>query len=773
MSKLVILHLGEGNFDRGFPVVTLRIADEGKSPSTEVFAKLPPAPQIPEYYQRWQRDFRARIRARIKAISAHTFTANSLHQLSQDLKISINSWLSSAPFQPIRETLLKSLNPDEEVRFIIQSSDMQLRRLPWHLWNFFESYPQAEIGLGSLNYTKVIANKSGDRPIKILGILGDDTRIDIEKDRRILDQLPQTQIEWLVKPKRRAIHDHLWQQPWDILFFAGHSCTEGERGRIYINPTESLTISELKNALKRAITGGDRPLQLAIFNSCDGLGLAQELADLQIPLIIVMREPVPDEVAQTFIKYFLECFSTGKSLYLAVREARERLQGLEDRFPCASWLPVLCQNPAVVPINWQQLRDGCPRKPKISLIKKLVQTSLIASFTITSLVLGLRSLGFLEAWELNSYDQLINWRSPEHLDPRLLLITITEKDIQSQDPQQRKGSLSDAALAQLLEQLEAHQPRVIGLDIYRDFPVASNYPTLATNLRQNPNFFAICQVGQTSKNTSIAPPPEIPETRQGFSDVLVDPDGKIRRHLLGMAGNDDCDTSYSFSLQVALHYLAKEGIKYQRLPRQDLQIGDIVFQQLKDRRAGGYQKVDLRGYQLLLNYRDRQKVARTATLEEILSGQVDPDWIKDKIVLIGTTAQSVVDEFYTPYSGHWQIQEMPGLIIQAQMVSQILSAVLDNRLLLWVWPAWAEAIWVGSWSLIGSLVVGILSIGKRRSPLFLGLAIIAILALLYGSCFIILLTWGGWIPLVPSILASSSSCIIVAISIKFQEKQGA
>lgn len=91
-----------------------------------------------------------------------------------------------------------------------------------------------------------------------------------------------------------------------------------------------MTIEQLKYALKKAVVGG---LNIAIFNSCDGLGLAQQLADLQIPQIIVMREPVPDRVAQAFLKYFLAAFAQGQSFYLAVREARERLQGLEDRFP--------------------------------------------------------------------------------------------------------------------------------------------------------------------------------------------------------------------------------------------------------------------------------------------------------------------------------------------------------------------------------------------------------------------------------------------------------
>jgi hypothetical protein len=148
---------------------------------------------------------------------------------------------------------------------------------------------------------------------------------------------------------------------WDILFFAGHSKSEGETGRIYINQTDSLTIAELSYALRNAVANG---LQLAIFNSCDGLGLAIELEQLHIPQMIVMRESVPDQVAQAFLTHFLAAFATGKSFYLAQREAREKLHGLEDKFPCASWLPTIFINPAAVPPFWQDLgrrpTEVCP-----------------------------------------------------------------------------------------------------------------------------------------------------------------------------------------------------------------------------------------------------------------------------------------------------------------------------------------------------------------------------------------------------------------------------
>ncbi len=99
-------------------------------------------------------------------------------------------------------------------------------------------------------------------------------------------------------------------------------------------------------------------LKLAIFNSCDGLGLARKLVDLRIPYAIVMREPVPDIVAQKFLQYFLTAFAGGESFYSSVRLARKRLQEeLEDKYPCASWLPVIFQNPVAAELKYPKQRN--------------------------------------------------------------------------------------------------------------------------------------------------------------------------------------------------------------------------------------------------------------------------------------------------------------------------------------------------------------------------------------------------------------------------------
>ena len=335
-------------------------------------------------------------------------------------------------FRPIREKWLKYLTPSDEIRVLIRTSQTRLKKLPWHLWDLVDKdYPKAEITLSftELEQVEVSHRPSHRNKLKILSILGDSDGIDIEKDRQLLKDFPGVSTTFLVQPKRQDINNQLWKQPWNILFFAGHSKTEGDTGRIYINAIDSFTIAELKYALKNAVKNG---LQLAIFNSCDGLGLARELQDLQIPQIIVMREQVPDLVAHEFLKYFLLAFSNGNSVYTAVRTAREKLQGLEDEYPGASWLPIICEHPH--PVKIKLISCNLPRVSYIHQLKVILFTSMLVTFS----VLGVRYQGILQAWELQAFDTMMRQRPSESFDSRLLIIEITEKNLQLPEQQQRK-----------------------------------------------------------------------------------------------------------------------------------------------------------------------------------------------------------------------------------------------------------------------------------------------------------------------------------------------
>jgi hypothetical protein len=267
--------------------------------------------------------------------------------------------LASDSFRPIERAMQINLDRDQPVRIILQTEHPQLRLLPWQTWRFFQDYTQAELALSKPEYHSPIANSHHPivkTTVKILAILGDSRGIDLQPDRAALKAI-DADITFLDEPKRQELSEALWQQDWDILFFAGHSRSQpdGATGQLWLNPKELLSIADLQYALTQSINHG---LKLAIFNSCDGLGLANELADLQIPQMIVMRQPVPDAVAQAFLSNFLQRFAQGQPFYQAVRNAREQLHDLEDQNPCASWLPVIIQNPATLPPTWQDFHRG-------------------------------------------------------------------------------------------------------------------------------------------------------------------------------------------------------------------------------------------------------------------------------------------------------------------------------------------------------------------------------------------------------------------------------
>ncbi|NDJ21815.1 CHASE2 domain-containing protein [Nostoc sp. B(2019)] len=760
MSKLVVINLGSGDLQSGCPNVTAQLSQavSDRYP-TKFTGGLPPAPEIDQLYRHWQLLYREFYRERsapsTRAITIEPggithFSELEFSDLSQQLKLQLNAWLNSESFLPIDRKLSREIHPSDEVRVIIETNDDSLRRLPWHLWNFFEDYPQAEIALSVQEYERIKPqSQTPVGTVRILAILGNSDGINVLADRKLLEAVPGAVPMFLEEPHYWDLYEHLWdQQGWDILFFAGHSQTEEDTGRIYINPTDSLTLKQLRNALKKAISRG---LKLVIFNSCDGLGLARSLADLQIPQVIVMRELIPDRVAHEFFRHFLSAFSGGQSLYAAVREARERLEKLEDDCPYATWLPVICQNPSEEPTTWQALSGSLAIDRRRQTGKHRFKTLLLASIIVTAFVMGMRQLGILENWELQAFDQLMRLRPPEPPDPRLLIVTVTEKDVQSQNPQERRGSsLSDRALAQLLRKLESHQPRVIGLDIYRDFPINQNHPDLKTHFQQSKHFIPICEVGETSEDSGTRPPPGISSDRLSFSDFPIDADGVVRRQLLAMAPNPNslCVTDTSFSFRVAQSYLTAKGIHAQRNPEGDLQIGRTTFKRLEPQ-TGSYQELDNLGYQVLLNYRSSNSVAVQVTLTDILNNSSDAELsnlIKNRIVLVGTTAQSFKDYSLTPYSSGHESEQMPGVIIHAHMVSQILSAVLDQRPLLWWLTPSGITLWIWGWAFVGGGLVLYV-----RSPLNLVLVSSAALGILPSACLILLLK-GGWMTLIPAAL---------------------
>ena len=385
---------------------------------------------------------------------------------------------------------------------------------------------------------------------------------------------------------------------------------------------------------------------------------------------------------------------------------------------------------------------------------------LISSVVIASAIVGIRFWGWLQPMELSAYDRLMQLRPIETQDSRLLIITVDEADIQyqSQRHMSLRWSLSDEALAQLLTTIKPYNPRTIGIDIYRDFAVDSDYPNLARELNNNDRLFAVCKVPAPQDGTAegTPPPPEVPSERIGFSDFVADSGDIIRRQLLHLTppANSNCTAEYAFSLQLALDYLHKQGIEANFTSAGYLQVGTTIFKPL-DRHSGGYQNLDAAGYQILLNYRALNSptdIAQQIPLRDILSDR-DPErlanLIKDRLILIGVVASSSTDDWQTPYSRQSSPaqKQIPGMFIQAQMTSQIISAAVDRRPLIWWWSNTWETVWIWGWSLLGAIIGWYL-----RRPLLLGSAIAISLLLLFTSC-LAAFTHAGWIPLLPPAIA--------------------
>ncbi|MDB9527695.1 CHASE2 domain-containing protein [Oscillatoria sp. CS-180] len=379
----------------------------------------------------------------------------------------------------------------------------------------------------------------------------------------------------------------------------------------------------------------------------------------------------------------------------------------------------------------------------------------IAPSLVTLIVLSIRQVGGWMPFELLVYDEWIQRQADLGPDERLLLVEITEADLRAL----QRSTPSDAVLSQAIQTLQAHDPRVIGLDLYRDIPQGEGHAELLETLKAD-NVVTIRKLGMRPSE-AIPAPKVMPPDQVGFNDFPIDSDGVVRRNLLFASTDDrpDGEVFYSFGLRLALAYLEPQDI----LPLQSdlnpdyLALNDTTLVPL-NANFGGYHRADDAGYQLMLQYRSPQNALPRLSLSELLAGQFTEDMIRDRLVIIGTTAPSAKDLFYTPYSEAAQEDFlMPGVILHAHAVSQILRVAFEEETLPWALPEAAELAWIvlaaGSGSLIGWRV-------RQSWVLFLGLVggslvMIGIPAVAFVA--------NGWLPLLPAAVAFVGCAIANAL----------
>ncbi|HYW20767.1 MAG TPA: CHASE2 domain-containing serine/threonine-protein kinase [Nodularia sp. (in: cyanobacteria)] len=408
----------------------------------------------------------------------------------------------------------------------------------------------------------------------------------------------------------------------------------------------------------------------------------------------------------------------------------------------------------------KQIRAAFPKDKTYrdtSAHKHWLQVILVTSLGVTVLVWGVRELKWLQPWELQAYDQMLRSRPAEPPDPRILLIEITQEDLA-----QEEWPLSDAKINQLLLKLESYNPSIIGVHFNQ-----ANQKNLADNLHSHENIISTCLFSSIDR-PEIPPPPNFSEDNLGFKDLIPDyeSDQIIRRTLLFANSEDSkCTTPFSFAARLAVNYLEKLGFNIEFTDQYNFSIGDTNFSTLTAN-SGSYKRLDAAGYQILLNYRHSQRLAEKVSLTQVLNNQLDPDLVKDKLVIIGTTAPSVDSGLSTPYNAAPdQPSRTPAVLIHAQITSQILSTVLDGRPLIWYWSEGAEILWLCGWSTIGTIV------GWRlRHPLLLLVVGGVSLAGLVLICTVVFFQ-AGWIPVIPPAIGLIISCVSMMIYTSYQNQQ--
>lgn len=368
------------------------------------------------------------------------------------------------------------------VDVFLTCNPLELARLPWEAWEIGSEFATT----GRIRFFRtppiilgVTATPEHRRfQPRILAILGDETGLNFQDDREALRSLasiadiqfvgwqPGQDINALKVEIVNTIAD---EQGWDVLLFAGHSNEAAlVGGELAIAPGVSLLLKEIAEPLKIA---KERGLQFALFNSCNGLDLANALIDLGLSQVAVMREPIHNQVAQAFLVRFLQNLAEYKDVHESLLAACQYLK-LEKHltYPSAYLVPSLFRHPDA-PLfrlkrrdSWQWLKRWLPTKQEAIAVGALALISW--SLSVQNFLLERRVLA--QAIYRHWTGQIAKTTAPP-----LLLIQIDDQSIvnakiKDPTPMDRKY------LAKLVDHLSEVRAKVVGIDYLLDRPHADS-----------------------------------------------------------------------------------------------------------------------------------------------------------------------------------------------------------------------------------------------------------------------------------------------------------
>ncbi len=374
---------------------------------------------------------------------------------------------------------------------------------------------------------------------------------------------------------------------------------------------------------------------------------------------------------------------------------------------------------------------------------------------IISIIIVLRLLGafqFLELLTLDDFQQVHLRESP---DSRVALVGIDESYFSKGD----SASLEYSDLTALLNKILSGNPAVVGVDLVEDDLNGIGKDLLLNLFTEDERLIAVEKIW----TPTIAPieglSDKVLEERTGFNDISLDSDDHVRRMFLGWTPTGRPFVK-SFALMLAEKYLKSiRGTEIENGIRDPyaMRFGNVEIPRLSPFSGGYRNESSIYGIQTLVNFRtgfnllrQRKRPFEIILASELIQNELDKESINEKIVIIGTLSPSNVSTFSSviPSSLTYNEKLATGLELQAHAVSQITSAVIDQRPLIRPLYLPLEYALIVAFGFIG------IRIKRRHKSTLRSLLYLSAVSLLFTSIsYLSFCLVGLWLPIVPVLLA--------------------
>ena len=351
-------------------------------------------------------------------------------------------------------------------------------------------------------------------------------------------------------------------------------------------------------------------------------------------------------------------------------------------------------------------------------LRALLRRRFVKAFTVANLVVlllvPLREAGWLQGLELSWYDTLVTFFAGSQQSDRVVLVVTTEADIN------RFGyPIRDNDLAAVLARVFAGGPKAVGVDLYRDLPMPPGSEELQAIQRAHDNLYWVFKLPDEG-NIGIPPPPALRESgREVLADHVTDAGGVVRRALLLAADERTGSNWRAMGVSLAERYTGQAL----RPMDDDLALGQGRIP-LLNQPYGPYARVDAAGYQMLFDYRGGYRRFRQISFGEIIDRPELGAALRDRIVLVGTAALSIKDNFATPFSTGWGGEgPLIGIALHAHLADQLIRLangesrnpvprprMLDN-VAIWIAAMAGAVLALLAWRVLVVLVALLLGLG--------------------------------------------------------------